>query len=73
MIDVAEKAKAGEWQQTARILCECNCGIAVRLGDEGTAGRGAISVGHSVLRPWPPSVLGTGRTHSRRRRPARPL
>jgi formate dehydrogenase len=24
-----------EWQQTACILCECNCGIEVRLGDDG--------------------------------------
>jgi len=40
MIDVAEKAKAGEWQQMVRIPCECNCGIAVRLGDEGGGGQG---------------------------------
>ena len=25
----------GEWKQTACILCECNCGIEVRLGDDG--------------------------------------
>ncbi len=25
----------GEWRQTACILCECNCGIEVRLGGEG--------------------------------------
>ena len=24
-----------EWQQTACILCECNCGVEVRLGDDG--------------------------------------
>ena len=23
------------WHPTARILCECNCGIEVRLGDDG--------------------------------------
>jgi anaerobic selenocysteine-containing dehydrogenase len=27
-------AKTGEWQSTACILCECNCGIEVRLGGE---------------------------------------
>ncbi len=28
-------ATDGEWKQTACILCECNCGIEVRLGDDG--------------------------------------
>ena len=27
-------ATAGEWQSTACILCECNCGIEVRLGGD---------------------------------------
>ena len=25
----------GEWKQTACILCECNCGVEVRLGGDG--------------------------------------
>ena len=27
--------QAAEWQQTACILCECNCGVEVRLGGDG--------------------------------------
>jgi len=31
---VQETASAAEWRSTACILCECNCGIEVRLGGE---------------------------------------
>ena len=34
MSATAETAEAAEWQPTACILCECNCGIEVRLGGE---------------------------------------
>src|SRR5215210_5806911 len=35
-----EALEPGEWHQTACILCECNCGIEVRLGADGrTFGR----------------------------------
>jgi anaerobic selenocysteine-containing dehydrogenase len=30
-----QQAEKAEWQQTACILCECNCGIEVRLGEGG--------------------------------------
>jgi anaerobic selenocysteine-containing dehydrogenase len=30
-----EPIQAGSWHQTACILCECNCGIEVRLGGDG--------------------------------------
>jgi anaerobic selenocysteine-containing dehydrogenase len=29
------ETSVAEWRQTACILCECNCGIEVRLGDDG--------------------------------------
>lgn len=35
MTDVTEKVETPQWHQTACILCECNCGIEVRLGDDG--------------------------------------
>ncbi|MGH9042726.1 MAG: hypothetical protein ACRDZ3_21135, partial [Acidimicrobiia bacterium] len=28
------RTAVGQWQATACILCECNCGIEVRLGGE---------------------------------------
>ncbi len=34
MTALPEVATTGEWQSTACILCECNCGIEVRLGGE---------------------------------------
>jgi anaerobic selenocysteine-containing dehydrogenase len=34
MTALPEVARTGEWQSTACILCECNCGIEVRLGGE---------------------------------------
>jgi anaerobic selenocysteine-containing dehydrogenase len=33
--DVTEVPVAAEWQQTACILCECNCGVEIRLGGDG--------------------------------------
>lgn len=32
---MTEPTKVDTWRQTACILCECNCGIEVRLGDDG--------------------------------------
>ena len=34
MTAVADTATKADWQSTACILCECNCGIEVRLGGE---------------------------------------
>ena len=31
----ASESTAPEWKQSACILCECNCGIEIRLGDDG--------------------------------------
>src|SRR4051794_16369533 len=31
----AETVTANEWKPTACILCECNCGIEIRLGADG--------------------------------------
>jgi anaerobic selenocysteine-containing dehydrogenase len=33
--DVTAVPVAAEWQQTACILCECNCGVEIRLGGDG--------------------------------------
>ena len=30
-----ERPERGDWQQSACILCECNCGIEIRLGADG--------------------------------------
>ncbi len=35
MTDGTEVLQAAEWHQTACILCECNCGVEVRLGVDG--------------------------------------
>jgi anaerobic selenocysteine-containing dehydrogenase len=35
MTDATEASEAAPWHQTACILCECNCGIEVRLGADG--------------------------------------
>ena len=35
MTDETEVPEAAEWHQTACILCECNCGVEVRLGGDG--------------------------------------
>ena len=35
MTDETEVLQAAEWRQTACILCECNCGVEVRLGGDG--------------------------------------
>jgi anaerobic selenocysteine-containing dehydrogenase len=35
LTDDTEVLEAGRWQQTACILCECNCGVEVRLGGDG--------------------------------------
>src|SRR3954466_12655174 len=35
MTDGTEVLPAAEWRQTACILCECNCGVEVRLGGDG--------------------------------------
>ena len=35
--DVTEVPVAAEWHQTACILCECNCGVEIRLGGDGRA------------------------------------
>ncbi len=32
---MSEQQRDGEWQQTACILCECNCGVEVQLGGAG--------------------------------------
>ena len=37
MIDETEVLDASAWHQTACILCECNCGVEVRLGANGRA------------------------------------
>jgi anaerobic selenocysteine-containing dehydrogenase len=34
-LEVAERTPASEWNATACILCECNCGVEVRLGGAG--------------------------------------
>ncbi len=34
MSDQAEAVDRAEWHPTACILCECNCGVEVRLGDD---------------------------------------
>jgi anaerobic selenocysteine-containing dehydrogenase len=40
LTDVTGAPPVAEWQQTACILCECNCGVEIRLGDDGrTFGR----------------------------------
>ena len=33
-----------EWQPTACILCECNCGIEIRVGESG----GGLLLGESL-------------------------
>jgi anaerobic selenocysteine-containing dehydrogenase len=33
--DAATRTETGDWWPTACILCECNCGIEVRLGEDG--------------------------------------
>ena len=35
MSDATEVVESGTWQKTACILCECNCGVEVRLGGDG--------------------------------------
>ena len=35
MTDGADVLQAAEWRPTACILCECNCGVEVRLGGDG--------------------------------------
>ena len=35
MSDEAEAVESAEWHKTACILCECNCGVEVRLGVNG--------------------------------------
>ena len=35
MSDDTEVAETGQWKKTACILCECNCGVEVRLGADG--------------------------------------
>ncbi len=35
MTDGTEVLQPAEWRQTACILCECNCGVEVRLGGDG--------------------------------------
>ena len=35
MTDETEAVEVGRWNQTACILCECNCGVEVRLGGDG--------------------------------------
>ena len=35
MTDGTDVRQAAEWRQTACILCECNCGVEVRLGGDG--------------------------------------
>ena len=35
LIDVTEVPVSAEWRQTACILCECNCGVEIRLGGDG--------------------------------------
>ena len=35
MTDGADVSQAAEWRPTACILCECNCGVEVRLGGDG--------------------------------------
>ena len=35
MADDTDLLEPGQWQKTACILCECNCGVEVRLGTDG--------------------------------------
>ena len=35
MSDEPEAVESAEWHKTACILCECNCGVEVRLGVNG--------------------------------------
>src|SRR4051794_18172933 len=35
MTDATEVLQEVEWRQTACILCECNCGVEVRVGGDG--------------------------------------
>src|SRR4051812_31476986 len=35
MTDGTEVLQAAEWRQTACILCECNCGVEIRVGGDG--------------------------------------
>ena len=35
LTDVTDVPVAAEWHQTACILCECNCGVEIRLGGDG--------------------------------------
>jgi anaerobic selenocysteine-containing dehydrogenase len=32
--DVSEVSEVAQWQKSACILCECNCGVEIRLGGE---------------------------------------
>ena len=62
--EAATHRATDEWQQTACILCECNCGIEVRLGGDGRTLR------TDPRRQGPPGVAGL---HVREGAAARPL
>jgi hypothetical protein len=50
--------RGGEWRSSACILCECNCGILVKLGGED--GRCACGSTGGGVWGWGRDVLGTG-------------